>query len=158
MVFDRTDSLSGFRRRRLDDGGRPADQSDVGPSSDQDERAAIARAIAEGSFEAAIGRLQARVLQAPRDPDRLAELGAGLHAARRPEAALEAYRSALKLAPGHPALLCAAAQVLLDLARSDEAAMLYRAALARDPASFPAAFGLALMARETGDWDQVEAL
>jgi tetratricopeptide (TPR) repeat protein len=134
------------------------EQSGVSVSSGQDERAQIAAAMAEGRFAEAIEALQAQVRARPRDPGPLAELGDCLWAARRPEAALKAFRAALALAPGNSDLRCAVARVLHSLGRTDEAARVYELVLARDSASFPAGFGLALLSCETGEWAKVEKI
>ena len=112
----------------------------------------------QGRFDDAIALCQRRTRLWPSDPAAWAALAAGLFAARRPEAALEAWSAALALAPTEPAILCGKAGVLQSLSRTEAARTLYRQALDADPARTEALFGLALLAVEAGDWDEAGAL
>jgi tetratricopeptide (TPR) repeat protein len=109
-----------------------------------------------GRFEAAIAAGERAVERSPGDAEAWAELAAGLFAARRPEAALDAWDRALALAPGAPDGLCGKGTVLQSLGRIEEAQALYQQALARDPLLFEAAFSLALLAVDAGDWAGAE--
>lgn len=109
-----------------------------------------------GRFEAALAAGERAVEESPGDAEAWAGLAAGLFAARRPEAALDAWDRALALAPGAPDGLCGKGTVLQSLGRIDEAEALYRQALARDPQRFEAAFSLALLAVDAGDWAGAE--
>jgi len=112
----------------------------------------------EGRFEEAIALFQRAVDLAPRDPNGWAALSACLFAARRAEAALDASQAALTIAPNEPALLCGKAQILRSLSRIDEAAGLFKHALAIQPDLFDAGLGLAMLAVEAGDWPQAARL
>jgi Flp pilus assembly protein TadD len=112
----------------------------------------------QGRFDDAIALCQRRTRLWPDDPAAWAALAAGLFAARRPEAALEAWGAALALAPTEPAILSGKAGVLQSLSRTEAARTLYRQALDADPARTEALFGLALLAVEAGDWDEADAL
>ncbi|HEX4710759.1 sulfotransferase family protein [Phenylobacterium sp.] len=109
-----------------------------------------------GRFEAAIAVGERAVEQSPGDAEAWAGLAAALFAARRPEAALAAWDRVLALAPGGPDGLCGKGTVLQSLGRIEEATALYRQALARDPLRFEAAFSLALLAVDAGDWTAAE--
>jgi tetratricopeptide (TPR) repeat protein len=106
----------------------------------------------EGRLDEARALFQRAVVAAPLEPDGWVELAGCLLLARRPEAALEVCDAGLARLPGAAALICAKARVLQSLSRVAEAAEAYRAALAADPASAEARFGLALQAAEAGDW------
>jgi tetratricopeptide (TPR) repeat protein len=112
----------------------------------------------QGRFDDAIALCQRRTRLWPDDPAAWAALAAGRFAARRPEAALEAWGAALALAPTEPAILSGKAGVLQSLSRTEAARTLYRQALDADPARTEALFGLALLAVEAGDWDEADAL
>jgi Tfp pilus assembly protein PilF len=105
-----------------------------------------------GRFEDAIAQAERRVRQAPHDTAAWSDLAETLSAARRPEDALVAWDRALALAPEAADLLCGKGRVLQSLARVEEAKALYRRALAREPERYDAAFSLALLAVEAGDW------
>ena len=128
------------------------------PGSPDAERRRLAGLTEAGRFDEAIALCQMRLARTPNDPAAWADLAGCLFAARRPEASLEAWTRALKLAPGHPTLLCGKANVLRSLSRLGEAGDLLRRALAVDGASYDARFGLALMAVEAGDWTGAEDL
>src|SRR5258705_438799 len=68
-----------------------------------------------GRFEAAIAVGERAVEQSPGDAEAWAALAAGLFAARRPEAALDAWDRVLALAPGGPDGLCGKGTVLQSL-------------------------------------------
>jgi thioredoxin-like negative regulator of GroEL len=118
----------------------------------------VGELLEAGRFDEAIALQTARVARAPGDPGAWAVLAGSLFAARRPEASLDAWTRALALSPRDAALLCGKANVLRSLSRVEAAAVLLRQALAADPGSFDARFGLALMAVEAGDWIEAEAL
>jgi Tfp pilus assembly protein PilF len=109
-----------------------------------------------GRFAEAIGRAEQQLKRAPHDIAAWAALAESLFAARRPEDALVAWTCALTLAPHAPELLCGKGRVLQSLGRAAEARALYREALSRDPQRFDAAFSLALLAVESGDWAEAE--
>ncbi len=113
---------------------------------------------AEGRFEEAYNLLRQRSQLTPRDPMAWADLGGCLFAARKGEHALLAWDEALKLEPNHTDLLSGKAGVLQSLGRTAEARVLHTRALAIQPESFGAAFGLALLAVEAGDWDEAARL
>ncbi|HTX51539.1 MAG TPA: sulfotransferase [Caulobacteraceae bacterium] len=112
----------------------------------------------EGRFAEASQALQRAVNLAPDDPTPWAALIDCELAARRPEVALQVADAALRRLPGNPALLAAKARVLQNDSRIEEAETLFREALASDPASREARFGLASLAVEAGDWDEAETL
>jgi tetratricopeptide (TPR) repeat protein len=114
-------------------------------------RSARARQDA-GRLDEAGALFQRAVAAAPLDPEGWVGLADCLLRGRRPEAALQACDAGLARLPGAAILLCARARVLQSLSRVAEAAQAYRAALAADPASAEARFGLALQAAEAGDW------
>ncbi|QUD88571.1 tetratricopeptide repeat-containing sulfotransferase family protein [Phenylobacterium montanum] len=120
-------------------------------------RLAATRRQRVGRFDEAIHLFRWAVRLTPDDPNGWAALSACLFAARRPEAALEASAEALKRAPDEPALLCGRAQILRSLSRVDQAALLFRRALAIRPGLPEAAMGVAVLAVEAGAWDEAEA-
>ncbi len=105
-----------------------------------------------GRFEEAIAAARRRVERAPADAEGWSVLAVSLFSARRPELAIAAWDEALALAPDAPAWLCGKGSVLQSLGRVDEAMALYVRALAGDPQWFEAAFNLALLAVDAGDW------
>ena len=113
---------------------------------------------AAGRFEQAYNLLRRRTQLTPRDAFAWADLGGCLFAARKSEHALLAWDEALKLEPDHADLLGGKAGVLQSLGRTDQARTLYSRALALQPESFGAGFGLALLAVEAGDWDEAAGL
>jgi tetratricopeptide (TPR) repeat protein len=116
-------------------------------------QAALLRA---GRFEEAVARAEARVREAPGVAAGWSALANSLVAARRPERALAAWDRALALAPDAPDLLCGKGRTLQILSRLEPAVTLYRRALSLDPERFEAAFNLALLALEAGDWTAAE--
>jgi tetratricopeptide (TPR) repeat protein len=128
----------------MSDGARSADAAAL-------RRSARARQD-EGRLDEARTLLQRAVKAAPLDPDGWVELTGCLLLGRRPETALQVCDAGLERLPGVAALICAKARVLQSLSRVAEAAEAYRAALAADPASVEARYGLALQAAEAGDW------
>ncbi|HEV7384409.1 MAG TPA: sulfotransferase [Phenylobacterium sp.] len=121
------------------------------PQSELESQEALRRA---GRFEDAIAQAELRLRRAPHDTAAWSDLAETLSAARRPEDALVAWNRALALAPEAPDLLCGKGRVLQSLARVDEAKALYRRALAHEPERYDAAFSLALLAVEAGDWEE----
>lgn len=109
-----------------------------------------------GRFAEAIRQAEQQLERAPDDIAAWTDLAESLSAARRPEDALEAWNSALALAPDAPDLLCGKGRALQSLGRVAEAKALYRRALAREPERFDAAFSLALFAVEDGDWAEAD--
>jgi len=124
------------------------------PSADASalRRAARSRQDA-GRLDEARALFRRAVEAAPLAPDGWVELAGCLLVSRRPEAALQVCDAGLTRLPGSAALFCAKARVLQSLSRVAEAAAAFRAALAADPASGEARYGLALQAAEAGDWD-----
>jgi tetratricopeptide (TPR) repeat protein len=115
-------------------------------------RAARARQD-QGRLEEARALFQRAVQAAPLEADGWVRLADCLLLSRRPETALQVCDAGLERLPGAATLICARARVLQSLSRIDEAAGAYAAALAADPASAEARFGLALQAAEAGDWN-----
>ena len=111
-----------------------------------------------GRFEEAYDLLRRRLELTPRDAHAWADLADCLFAARKGEHALAAWDEALKLEPDHADLLCGKAGVLQSLGRGAQGKALLTRALALQPQSFGAAFGLALLAVEAGDWDEAAGL
>ena len=112
--------------------------------------------LAAGRFEAAIAAAEAGVRAGGTGADWV-RLARALAAARRPEASLEAAARGLGAAPGDPDLLSVQAAVLITLGRTSKARERYEAALATDPERFEAAFGLALLTADSGDWPAATA-
>jgi len=137
----------------------PADneEPDLPPAPGDPEAERIGGLLQAGRFDEAIAALATRAARTPGDPAPWAALAGALFAARRPEAALDAWTRALSIAPSDPVLLCGKANVLRSLSRVEEADLLLRQALAADPGSYDARFGLALLAVEAGAWDDAEA-
>jgi tetratricopeptide (TPR) repeat protein len=115
-------------------------------------QAALARQ-AEGRLGEARALFERAIAAAPTDPDNWVALAGCLLVDRRPEAALQVCDTGLVRLGDSAALLCAKARVLQSLSRVAEATAAYSAALAADPASPEARFGLALQAAEAGEWD-----
>jgi tetratricopeptide (TPR) repeat protein len=111
-----------------------------------------------GGFDEAIALQQRAVRLAPRDAQVRAGLAERLSAARRPEAALQAWDEALELAPGAASVMSGKARLLHDLGRVDEASSLFRDALAAEPDCFMAHLGLALLALEAGRLEEASSL
>jgi len=105
----------------------------------------------EGRFEDAVALHQRRVPLMGADPAGWAGLAACLFAARRPEAALDAWNEALALAPHDPRVLSGKAGVVHSLGNPGVARSLYRQALGAAPELLEARFGLAQLALEAGD-------
>ena len=114
--------------------------------------------MASGRFEQAYALLRRRTELTPGDAFAWADLGGCLLAARKPDHALMAWDEALKLEPDNADLLSGKAGVLQSLGRTGQARALHARALALQPESFGAAFGLALLAVEAGDWDEAARL
>jgi Tfp pilus assembly protein PilF len=76
--------------------------------------------------------------------------------AGRPQGALAACDAGLAAHPNHAGLLSAKGAFLTDLDRRAEARAAFRQALAGEPASGPALFGLARLALDAGDWAEAE--
>ncbi len=109
---------------------------------------------AAGRYEQAYNLLRRRTQLTPRDAFAWADLGGCLYVARKSEHALLAWDEALKLEPDHADLLCGKAGVLHSLGRADEAKALFSRGLDLQPESFGAAFGLAMLAVDAGDWEE----
>jgi tetratricopeptide (TPR) repeat protein len=109
---------------------------------------------AEGRYEEAYTLLRRRADLTPGDAFAWADIGGCLYAARKSQHALLAWDEALRLEPGHADLLCGKAGVLHSLDRDAEAKALYAQALAVQPESFGAGFGLVMLAIDAGDWDE----
>jgi tetratricopeptide (TPR) repeat protein len=112
----------------------------------------------EGRMDEAVALHRMRIPLMGADPSGWAALASCLFAARRPEAALEAWDEALALAPDEPRLLSGKAAVVHGLGGLDEARALYRRALSAAPALVEAQFGLAQLALETGDLAEAASL
>lgn len=126
------------------------------PGDPESEARRIGGLLEAGRFEEAIAALAAQAARTPQDLAAWAGLATALFAARRPEAALDAWTRALEIAPSDPVLLCGKANVLRSVSRVEAAGELLRQALAADAGSFDARFGLALLALEAGDWGAAE--
>jgi tetratricopeptide (TPR) repeat protein len=109
-----------------------------------------------GRFAEAIGQAERQLRRTPLDVGAWSALAESLFAARRSEDALAAWTRALALSPQAPDLLCGKGRVLQSLGRVAEAKALYRDALSWDSQRFDAAFSLALLAAEAGDWAEAE--
>ncbi|MDB5416911.1 MAG: sulfotransferase family protein [Phenylobacterium sp.] len=72
------------------------------------------------------------------------------------EGALAACDAGLRMAPDHPDLICAKADVLRALGYAGQAEALLRRVADRQPDHGSAAFGLALLAVEAGDWAEAD--
>ncbi|MDR2875116.1 MAG: tetratricopeptide repeat protein [Methylobacillus sp.] len=93
--------------------------------------------------------LQQAVKRDPRDPALRYELG-GLQLQDRPDLALETFKTALKLAPGHPQVLLQLGNALFALGRFEEAAAQFAASLQADSAQPGAHYNLGNALRESG--------
>jgi tetratricopeptide (TPR) repeat protein len=120
----------------------------VGPSIEDHLRA--------GRFEAAIAAADAAVRSGGAAADWL-RLAQALAAARRPEEALASAARGLAAFPTNIELLCVQAAILIALSRTAEARGAYETVLVADPDRFEAAFGLALLAADAGDWVVAQA-
>ncbi|HEY8003975.1 MAG TPA: sulfotransferase [Phenylobacterium sp.] len=112
----------------------------------------IEELLRAGRFDEALAAAERNVRDAPQDAGAWSAMAASLFATRRAEPALAAWDKALALAPDAPDALCGKGAVLQSLGRMAEAQGLYQRALVLDPQKFEAAFGLALLAVEAGDW------
>jgi tetratricopeptide (TPR) repeat protein len=106
-----------------------------------------------GRMEEAITGLRARADLTPRDPAIWSALADTLAAANRPDLALEAWERAGGLVQPSGVMLCGKARALQSLGRPGEAAASFEAAVALDPHSFEAGFGLAMLAFDAGNLD-----
>jgi tetratricopeptide (TPR) repeat protein len=106
-----------------------------------------------GRMEEAIAGLRARAEATPRDPATWSALADTLAAANRPDLALVAWERASGLAQPSGATLCGKARALQSLGRPGEAAASFEAAVALDPHSFEAGYGLVMLAFEAGNLD-----
>jgi tetratricopeptide (TPR) repeat protein len=118
--------------------------------------AAIHQHLRAGRFDAAVAQAEQGVRRAPRDVAAWSALAESLFAARRAEHAVAAWDRALALAPEAPDLLCGKGRALQSLGRVAEAEALYRRGLAHEPERFDAAFSLALLAVEAGNWAEAD--
>ncbi len=106
-----------------------------------------------GRMEEAIAGLRARAEATSRDPAAWSALADTLAAANRPDLALAAWERASGLVRPSAATLCGKARALQSLGRPGEATASFEAAVALDPDSFEAGFGLATLAFEAGNLD-----
>ena len=106
-----------------------------------------------GRMEEAIAGLRARVQTTPRDPTAWFALADTLAAANRPDLALEAWERAGALAQPNGAMLCGKARALQSLGRPAEAVASFEGAVALDPHSFDAGYGLVMLAFDAGNLD-----
>jgi protein O-GlcNAc transferase len=94
-------------------------------------------------------QLQQAIRQDPRNPALHYELG-NLHLQGQPEKALESFKAALKLAPGHPQILLQLGNAYSAMARYEEAAAQFSASLKNDPNQPAAHYNLGNALRELG--------
>ena len=104
-----------------------------------------------GRSDVALGHFLEVLRHDVRDPDHWANAGNALRASGEPAAALEAYDSALSLAPNDAKLLLNRGNALVDLKRFDEAEAVFTQAVSIDPALDDAKFNLGLLALRRGD-------
>jgi protein O-GlcNAc transferase len=93
--------------------------------------------------------LQQAIQHDPRNPALHYELG-NLYLPGQPEKALECFRAALKLAPGHPQILLQLGNAYSTMARYEEAAAQFSASLKSDPNQSAAHYNLGNALRELG--------
>jgi tetratricopeptide (TPR) repeat protein len=89
----------------------------------------------------------------PANPDAIGNLGAVLHVQGRVEEALSAYERALQIRPDDPRAIVNRASAIAELGRLDEAMADCRRALAIDPGFAEAAWNLALLQLQQGDFE-----
>jgi tetratricopeptide (TPR) repeat protein len=112
----------------------------------------------QGRFGDAATVWRRLLADAPEDSHGWVALAGCLLLDRRPQAALDACEAGLRLLPAEAPIFCAKARVLQSVSRVADAAAAYRDALAVDPDTPEARFGLALQAAEAGDWDAAAGL
>ena len=93
--------------------------------------------------------LQQAIQRDPRNPALHYELG-NLHLPGQPEKALESFKAALKLAPGHPQILLQLGNAYSAMTRYEEAAAQFTASLKSDPNQPAAHYNLGNALRELG--------
>jgi protein O-GlcNAc transferase len=93
--------------------------------------------------------LQQAIQRDPRNPALHYELG-NLHLQNRPELALESFKTALKLAPGHPQILLQLGNAYSAMTRYEEAAAQFSASLKSDPNQAAVHYNLGNAQRELG--------
>lgn len=103
-----------------------------------------------------IQQLQQAIQRNPRDPGLHYELG-NLYFHNRPELALDCFKAALKLAPGHPQILLQIGNVYSSMSRFEEAAAQFTASLKSDPGQPAAHYNLGNALRELGRPQQAAA-
>ena len=110
-----------------------------------------------GRLGEALTLLARAVAAAPADPDGWVALAMCQLAARQPEAVVRTCEDGLARLPGLAGLVVAKAQALQSMSRVAEAERLFRDLAHRDPGNPQAAFGLATLAIEAGDWEGAAA-
>ncbi|MDR2219440.1 MAG: tetratricopeptide repeat protein [Methylobacillus sp.] len=101
-------------------------------------------------------QLQQAIKRDPRNPALRYELG-NLQLQDNPDLALETFKTALKLAPGHPQILLQLGNALFALGRFEEAASQFAASLKADPGQLAAHYNLGNALRELGRPQQAAA-
>lgn len=94
-------------------------------------------------------QLQQAILRDPRNPGLHYELG-NLYLQTQPELALASFKTALRLAPGHPQILLQLGNTYSAMARYEEAAAQFSASLRNDPDQPATHYNLGNALRELG--------
>ena len=100
--------------------------------------------------------LQHAIQRDPRNPALYYELG-NQYLRTQPKEALECFRTALKLAPGHPQILLQIGNAYSAMAHYEEAAAQFRASVKSDPTQPAAHYNLGNALRELGRPEQAAA-
>lgn len=108
-------------------------------------------ALQTGATEIAVGSLQRALVQAPRSPAILCDLGDALSAMGRNPEAISAYRKALTLAPKDAAAIMGLADAQLDGGNPADALRSYRTALSIDRTHSRAAHMVAALSGDQSD-------
>jgi len=117
----------------------------------------FARACAAtGDTETAEKHYRLFVEQQPESVDGWYALGETLHTQEQHQEALDCYRKALSLHPGHPLAAYKSAIIHQANGNADEATTHYRTALLSDPDNATAHFNLALILQEANELDEAK--
>lgn len=111
-----------------------------------------------GRSDVALGHFLEVLGRDVQDPDHWANAGNAFRATGQPVEALQAYESALTIAPADARLLLNRGNALVDLKRFDEAYHAFAEAWSIDPALEEAQFNLGLLALRCGDFRRGWAL